>query len=71
MNRKSEEKLAALADAIERNVVEEGGGKISMVKPVDGLSTSAIIQRIVETTAADTPGGARPDCAMGRHEHNA
>ncbi len=35
------------ADCIERDVVEAGGGHISLIQLVGGLSTSAIIQRIM------------------------
>jgi rfaE bifunctional protein nucleotidyltransferase chain/domain len=34
-------------DCIERDVVEAGGGHIRLIAPVDGLSTSAIIERVV------------------------
>jgi len=41
------------ADCIERDVVEQGGGRISLVEAVAGLSTSNIIRRIVELEAAE------------------
>lgn len=42
------------AECIEREVVEQGGGRISLVEAVRGLSTSNIIQRIVELADAES-----------------
>jgi rfaE bifunctional protein nucleotidyltransferase chain/domain len=43
------------ADCIEREVVEAGGGRISLIQPVGGLSTSAVIQRIIAVESEETP----------------
>jgi bifunctional ADP-heptose synthase (sugar kinase/adenylyltransferase) len=40
-------------NCIERETVEANGGKIHLVKRIDGLSTSAIIEKIVQCVSLE------------------
>ncbi|MEI6242722.1 MAG: adenylyltransferase/cytidyltransferase family protein [Chlamydiota bacterium] len=41
------------SECIEKEIVEKGGGRLHLVKRIDGLSTSAIIEKIVKCVSLE------------------